>query len=220
MHTKNYLKPVRLFLLTLFRLLPVLAAGMGNALAMDTTIPQSMQKASDTAMDAVTGRSFAEFTLENNIATVRLNVHAETWAEVGSFKTHHDDGLWDQNWSDVMLGASEEDPFRVEGFVIGAEFDDLDRDDRQLLRLKMGFEKAAGIMEADFTSFTGSSQEGDFYRDAYEGRYEFTGEGDHFFMILDTAGPHGPGVYMDFGDAKRLDGGEETTNQVNYLRRN
>jgi len=166
--------------------------------------PPAMQKACDSDLDAVAAQSFADFTLKDDIATAQLNINADMYADVGAFQAHQDNGQWDQDWYGLTIGAGEEDPFQLEGFILEAEFDDLDTDDRQLLRLTMGFESATGIMDGDFDSISGYDETGAFRRDQFDGHYEF--DGDPFLMHIETEGPEGyPGIYMDFGGASRVE---------------
>jgi len=183
-----------------FALLSFFYAGPVAVQAADT----SMKKADDSDLDAVAAQSFADFTLENDIASAQLNINADMYADVGAFQAHQDNGQWDQDWSALTIGTGEEDPFQLEGFILEAEFDDLDKDGRQLLRLTMGFESATGIMDGDFDSISGYDETGAFRRDQFGGHYEF--DGDPFLMHIETEGPEGhPGIYMDFGGARRVD---------------
>ena len=168
----------------------------------------SMQKMADCELDEITAAGFSSFTMEDDVAQVWLDVNAKTYAEIDTFLANGQDGGWDQEWRDFSMGTPE-DLLKFEGFVMEARFQDLSSDtDRQLLSLKMGFEKVTGTMEGHFNSFTGTTGDGTFYRnrnDEGPERYEFTGEGSHFFIIFDTQGHDGqtPGVYMDFGNARR-----------------
>ncbi len=183
-------------------LLIVLIAGIclvvfraSPALAMD------MEKMSEAEMEDVSAGSFSKFTVEEDQARMFLNIHTEVWAEADSFRAgYHDDG-WDQNWQNVQMGQ-QDDYMQMKGFVMQAQFDDIDSDNRRLQTYEMGFESVTGTLDAeDFDSFSGTVSSGQYRRTGDVQGITF--EEDPFKMVIDTGEKYNqPGIYMDFGDAE------------------
>lgn len=195
-----------------FRVLQLLVLVVFGLLFASSAI--AMQELAEEEMAEITAGSFATFTMEEiavdrHRATVGLNIRAETYAEIGSFKANYraEAGMpdWDQDWQNVVLGTSVSDPLKLEGFILQAEFQDLASDaNRELLRLTIGFDKVNGALSADsFSSFTGSYDTAPAaYRQDLGGPGAFTFTDDRIHMTFDTNGHSGPGVYIDFGGAQ------------------
>lgn len=182
-----------------------------------------MQPLADAEMDAITASGFSSVTVENDIAKVWLNIHVETHAHIDSFKANYSNGEWDQEWYDVFLGAYDDpdtpdtdNPLKLQGFILEAAFDDIEKSDMRLLSLKMGFDNVEGQISAvgpdGFVSFTGFSENPReaFYRENRgAGTFTFGGGPDDYIHVIfdargyDTTDPsYRPGIYMDFGGAE------------------
>lgn len=161
-----------------------------------------MQEMSEAEMAEVSAGSFSEFSIENDQARLWLNVNAETWAEVDRIQASQHSDAWDQNWHNTQLGA-DGDYLQMQGFVLEAQFDDINSDSRQLQTLRMGFEEVSGTMQVeDMQSFSGRVGGSRYYRSDM-GQSEITFDKDKMMMIMDTGEEYDqPGMYMDFGDAE------------------
>lgn len=194
---------------------PVLALALliGAAWAVFTVAPAAaMERMAEAEMDEIVAGSFSAFTLVDSTASIRLNINAETFAEIDEFRAgYFDDGTgegWDQHWLDVMMGTGtgDEERFRLSGFLFEARFDDLESENRQLVSMKIGFETVSGDLSADFQSLT---REG-YSRRQQRGDETYRFDDDRFIMEFyggDGGDAKHPGVYMDFGDAQPVNGG-------------
>ena len=160
-----------------------------------------MDRMSEAEMEEVSAGSFSEFTVQEDQARMWLNVHAETWAEVDTFQAGYHDGGWDQHWQGVEIGT-QDTPMQMDGFVLQAQFDNIDSDSRQLETFSMGFESATGTLNADdFSNFSGTVASGRYRRTGNIDGITF--DGDPFKMVIDTGAKYEhPGIYMDFGNAQ------------------
>jgi hypothetical protein len=177
----------------------ILGFSLGAFLLLGSAV--AMERMSEAEMKKVSAGSFSEFTVQQDQARMWLNVHAEIWADADSFQAGYHDGGWDQHWQGVTIG-SQDTPMQMDGFVIQAQFDNIDSDSRKLQTFSMGFESATGTLTADnFTSFSGTVSSGRYRRTGSIDGITF--DGDPFKMVIDTGTKYeSPGIYMDFGEAR------------------
>ena len=166
----------------------------------------AMEKMAEAEMDEIVAGSFSEFTLEDSTANIRLNINAETFADIDNFQAAHFDEGWDQHWQNVQMGSGtgDEELLRLSGFMFEARFDDLSSENRQLVSMKMGFESVSGTISADFESLT---REGDYSRREQRGSETYHFDDDRFIMEFYGGDEKPHGVYMDFGDAQAVSDG-------------
>jgi len=109
-------------------------------------------------------QGFTQFAMTDNSARLFLDIHMETQATIGGFSGGYyekDNGTgtlvtaWDQQWSDITLGTTQDgvytDDLTIDGLVFIADFDDTNT----LHRVVIGSNRLQGDVSADFTSFSG-----------------------------------------------------------------
>jgi hypothetical protein len=109
-----------------------------------------------------TGEDTFDYQVDGNTVTVNLGFTIETYATMDSMKIgYYDNGNgygWDQDWDNVKIGASQDDPLTVNGITIQFSFENIDDgDNRQLVTFSMGSYDVNGEITADMNSFTGTT---------------------------------------------------------------
>ncbi|RJP81069.1 MAG: hypothetical protein C4522_06165 [Desulfobacteraceae bacterium] len=102
-----------------------------------------------------------EYLVDENTVTINLGIAVETYATVDSIKMgYYDNGNgygWDQDWENVSIGSSSQEPLVVTGITIQFAFENMeDNDNRQLVTFSMGSYDVNGTITADMNSFTGT----------------------------------------------------------------
>ncbi len=112
-----------------------------------------------------------------------FNIYTTTYMEIDSLKLgYHDEydyknptptAGWDQNWEDIQIGGSYEDPsqdFQGREYYLRADFENIDDPDtRTLEAIAFGANDVSGEISANFISFSGMIDNSDDNTPEYNG---------------------------------------------------
>jgi hypothetical protein len=168
----------------------------------------------DAELAEVTGSGFSEFTLEDGIALVRLDIQANTYTTIDSFKlAYYDNGTgsdWDENWNNVSLGykdGEDVEELEMQGFFIRCEFENVClADSRELKSVEIGFEDVNGKLAAQFDSFSGDleiSGTSTAYHRSYLGNRVFQLTNSEFSISINVDGPN-KGIWYTITNAQQI----------------
>lgn len=100
-------------------------------------------------------QGFTQFVMDNNTARMFLDIHVETYTEIGALSGGYyaKGGTtgWDQQWNTISLGSAAT-PLTIDGLVLMADFDNTNR----LQRIVFGSNRLQGDLTATFNSYSGT----------------------------------------------------------------
>jgi len=177
---------------------------------------------------------FSNFIIEDfdgdgnkNTALAIFNIYTTTYMEIDSLKLGYHNQYdyknptptygWDQDWENIQIGGSYEDPsqdFQGSEYYLRAEFDDISNSSgRSLESIAFGANNVKGDISADFNSFSGMIDNSDDNTPEYNGHRlnlgnatisagDLNGDGDasEFEMSLSLDGPE-KGYWVKFSEA-------------------
>jgi hypothetical protein len=111
-------------------------------------------------MKTTTGqRALTDFSITENTTRMFINTHIETYTEIESMKLGYYErnsvSGWDQNWTNLKFG-NETENLTMDGFILKADFNDLNSSNPELKRLIIGTNRLNGTISGNFESFTGA----------------------------------------------------------------
>ncbi len=130
-------------------------------ISLSFNLKAELKEIADTELKSVTGQAgFTDFSINGNTARIFVDIHMETYTEIDSMKiAYYDDGSngmgWDNDWTNVSIGSSVDDPMKIDGLVFRAEFDDINSVDKKLNRIVFGSNRLQGHMVAMLNTFSG-----------------------------------------------------------------
>ncbi len=156
----------------------------------------SMAMLDDSEMADVYATGFSRFDLDTTtgLARVYLNIDTRSFVEVDSLKMGYYNAGWDQDWTNVSIGASGS-LLECKGLTIEASFDNItDPATRTLKSIKVGTPSMTGPISAVFNSFSGHIEnpaDGVLVdgRRLNLGARTITSTNSEFYVKLSTTGP-------------------------------
>lgn len=101
-------------------------------------------------------QGFTQFVMDNNTARMFLDIHIETYTEIGALSGGYyaKGGTtgWDQQWNTVSIGSATT-PLIIDGLVLMTDFDG--DDIKHLKRVVIGSNRLQGDLTANFNSYSG-----------------------------------------------------------------
>ncbi len=147
-------------------------------------------------------------------ANISLSILSSSYIEIDSLKLgYHDEYdyktptpsfMWDQDWTNVIIGGDFEDPnkdFIAKNFYLEAEFENINNNtSRKLLSITLGADYVGGTITADFNSFSGTID------DSNDNTPEYNGHGLNLGTKTITCDPDNDGADSHFSMKISIDG--------------
>ncbi|MCF8025071.1 MAG: hypothetical protein K9K82_06245 [Desulfobacteraceae bacterium] len=145
---------------TTTRIILILAVALAAMVCLAGGGRAELVQMSNSEMAKIRGHGATNLYIEENTVRLFLDIHMETYGEIDSAKAayYEKDGQynWDMNWTDMILGESNDVPLVTDGLVFRAEFDDINASDKQLKRIIIGTNNMDGQISGTFTTTTGA----------------------------------------------------------------
>ena len=164
-----------------------------------------MIEAGDEELAEITAGGFSRFAITGDTARAEFDITTWTYTQIDSMKLgYYDDGItgtgWDNDWTDISVGAPEQD-LVTNGVFFEAVFENInDPANRTLKSVKFGFHDVTGTITADFNALSGHIAPGhpDNGHRTAPAFTEITLNGTGFYISLEIDGPNrGYNIHFD-----------------------